>query len=1142
MKLPLSHYVKAHHVSHAALSVTAVVAALVFFTLGAAIRLLIGPVSLGPFAGTLAAAVRSAVPGIDLKYDEAAIEWSRDEGRVSLVILGTRILDRNGRVVAAAPKADIDLAAAPFLKGQFVVKRITLVGVKLALVHMKEGGLRLGTEEEKGNDVLARINDLIEAKGSTTSSLESFAVRNAHVDLFDETTGVYLTAERASLALSARNDKLGASFDADIDLAGRKAHAKADFILPPSQGPVQGTVSLSHLDLRGLGAHAPMFRALRNVALEVDLAARFTLAPGGHLTEADFDLSGNGEVPFAGLPGKALHVNELHLSGNYDGARNQLVLRDADLFAREANLRFRGGGALHYDPQNRLQSIGLQLTSTRIALDMPGFLPRPVGLETASLKGAWQVGPRRFDIEKLAVVAPDLDLAIKGAVTLGEDGQSPGLEIEGALKPLPVRSLLRYWPLTTAPGTRAWIDANIFAGTIGPVNFVTHLAPGMLDQPVLPDSAVTLSFAMNGIEGNYVTGLTHLTNVTGTATLLGDSFSADFSGGRVGNILVKSGHAVIPAVHVHGTAGVFTAEAEGGMTDIMHLIDMKPLGYPTRFHIDPNQTKGQAEVQMSFTVPMLANLPVDDVGISVKAEVSGFAVTLGKSTRLTNGTVVFEIDNDHLHQTGTVNLADSRLTVDWMEDFKTADPVTTRLNVKGSLTDAGRAALDVGLVNILTGPVSVDADIRGHRGSLRSADVSLDLTPSSIAIPILNLGKPAGAAAAGHLTVNFSPDGAVHDETIRLTGPNLAANGTAQFAGDGGLTLLNFPSIKMGPLNDLSMTLQRTASGDDYTLRGRSLDGSMIGRNGSGSGGAGGNGARDAELRGPFHVSARLDRLALRDDVAIAPFNLDLSGIGSRPGTLSLSGNLSKTAAINAGIEATAAGRKLTLTAGDAGLLLRGLFAFDGMRGGTLSLTALLPGRAADPDVSGSVPDFTGKLDIDNFTLVHQAFLTRLFSAGSLTGLLDLMGGDGISIERLDVPFTSKNNVIAVRDAVAHGRAIGATADGYIDRPKSLVDLKGSLIPAYGLNSVLGNIPLLGDVLTSKKGEGIFGVTYSATGNADQPRIDVNPVSMIAPGILRRIFEGRMPNAANAPSNAPSNAPAAPPNTQSNATPAKPAQ
>jgi hypothetical protein len=56
-------------------------------------------------------------------------------------------------------------------------------------------------------------------------------------------------------------------------------------------------------------------------------------------------------------------------------------------------------------------------------------------------------------------------------------------------------------------------------------------------------------------------------------------------------------------------------------------------------------------------------------------------------------------------------------------------------------------------------------------------------------------------------------------------------------------------------------------------------------------------------------------------------------------------------------------------------------------------------------------------------------------------------------------------------------------------------------------------------LLVSKPGEGIIGMTYTLSGNADEPHISVNPLSLVTPGILRRIFEGRMPNPANAPSN-----------------------
>jgi hypothetical protein len=119
--------------------------------------------------------------------------------------------------------------------------------------------------------------------------------------------------------------------------------------------------------------------------------------------------------------------------------------------------------------------------------------------------------------------------------------------------------------------------------------------------------------------------------------------------------------------------------------------------------------------------------------------------------------------------------------------------------------------------------------------------------------------------------------------------------------------------------------------------------------------------------------------------------------------------------------------------------------------------------------------------------------------------------------------------VIDVKGARATGPSIGFTADGYIDRPKNAVALKGTLVPLFGLNSVLGAIPLVGDVLVSKKGEGVFGMTYSIHGNADQPDIDVNPLSVLTPGIFRRIFEGRMPNSAQAPSNiAPQPGPTAP--------------
>ena len=40
------------------------------------------------------------------------------------------------------------------------------------------------------------------------------------------------------------------------------------------------------------------------------------------------------------------------------------------------------------------------------------------------------------------------------------------------------------------------------------------------------------------------------------------------------------------------------------------------------------------------------------------------------------------------------------------------------------------------------------------------------------------------------------------------------------------------------------------------------------------------------------------------------------------------------------------------------------------------------------------------------------------------------------------------------------------------------------------------------------KGEGVFGLTYSAKGAFAAPKVNVNPLSLATPGILRRMFEG----------------------------------
>ena len=113
---------------------------------------------------------------------------------------------------------------------------------------------------------------------------------------------------------------------------------------------------------------------------------------------------------------------------------------------------------------------------------------------------------------------------------------------------------------------------------------------------------------------------------------------------------------------------------------------------------------------------------------------------------------------------------------------------------------------------------------------------------------------------------------------------------------------------------------------------------------------------------------------------------------------------------------------------------------------------------------------------------------------------------NGLRLSRLSVPFSVDNSFVRIGDALVQGPDIGASAQGIIRKNDLAMDIGGTIIPAYALNSAISNVPVLGDVLTGGKGQGVFGLNFALKGSMNRPRFLVNPVSAIAPGILRNLF------------------------------------
>ena len=168
-----------------------------------------------------------------------------------------------------------------------------------------------------------------------------------------------------------------------------------------------------------------------------------------------------------------------------------------------------------------------------------------------------------------------------------------------------------------------------------------------------------------------------------------------------------------------------------------------------------------------------------------------------------------------------------------------------------------------------------------------------------------------------------------------------------------------------------------------------------------------------------------------------------------------------------------------------------------------------------EPTPNGGLRDMRGSVVLSDFVLRDAPVLALLLNSMSLVGVLDILNGEGIAFKRARVNFNwvdrgqpaqHKNvRLIKLRDGRTSGASLGLNFEGEIDNWANVLDMDGTIIPISGVNNVLSGIPLVGEILTGG-GSGILAATYKIKGPKDKPQVSVNPLSVLAPGILRKIF------------------------------------
>lgn len=1100
------------HVQRAGLVFGAILAAVLFFLGGAALRLLMGPISLGPFAGIIEDAINHSVSGVVVRFDQAVLEWSRADGKVNLIVLGTKVFDSNGHIIAQAPKADLDFDAAAIVAGRLDLRRLGLIGVQITGVRSKDGAIRLGFGPEQDNaDLLKTLRDILKDSAAGGGSLDSFAIQNARLAFRDEPTGLFIIAPDANFTLHNKGAEMDASLDSAVEISGAPGRITASAVLRADGSPDHGTVAVKGLSLPALVKSSDNFAGLKSYQLVSDISATFALDAAGKLQTSTFHITGQGSVD-NDIFKPALKLKTLDIAGHYDAPNNVVAVESFKFDSKEISAAGKANLTLAWN-ESALGAVSGDLETSTLRLDA-GWFPQPVTVSRLALDAGYDVKTRVLSWRQASIEAEAFSGDFTGTVQFS-DSTSPALAVSGTVKALSMADALRYWPADAGAGAREWVVANISQGQFGPLRVDANFPAGALDQSPLPDSVLTLSFPFENVTARYIDGMTPLTAARGEGRLTGDAFHLQVTSAAIGPVAMSEGDVTIPDLHTLGVVTRIKAHAEGRMTDILNVIDEEPLGYPKRFNLNPASVAGRGAVDMEFELPLLRDLTFDQVKVSVQAKATDLALPID-NRKLEHATVSFAVDNKSLTSEGTGTLSSVPVTFKWTEDF-TAPGVTTRIDLAGRLDDGSRATLGWSEPKFLTGPMPVTLALSGRRFRFTDAMLKADTTNAVLEIPTLNLSKRAGMRSNATAQLRFGEGGAVTFNDLVVTGEGLNAKGVVALDSAGNFLRASFGEVRAGA-NDFAMDVE-PLSGNGLTVRiqGKSLDATHFfadkekkpATNGPPPPDA------DAQLQNPMALNVKVDRLVFHDNVGfrnvtlavsyaanekLTAFNLDAMGTGKGK--------------VTGHMDVVKGARNLTLETDDAGAFIDSFMNFSSVRGGKLAAKITFP-----IDTLGTTaakmppPDYQGTITLSNITVTDQPFVARLFSAGSLDGPLRLLQGQGIQLSSVSIPFNARDKLVTIHEGRAAGSAIGATFEGVLDRKAERVDVTGTLVPVYGLNSILGAVPVLGDILISKKGEGVFGLTYAMKGNLNEPSLSVNPLSVLTPGIFRRIFEFDPPKA-----------------------------
>jgi hypothetical protein len=1083
-------------------------------------RLRTGPLALDFLVAPIEKAINRELAGFGIKIGGAVVEKLPASRSVGFRLVDVSLLGRQGELLAQTPRVAVKLSGKALLRGKLAPAKVDFIGPKLTFLHSEKSGFSLSLP----------MSSAYKSKNSTTSGEQVNFIKTVS-DIFthareEQDAYAYLTkfgVKRARVQLDHNGKQsLWQIPDFTIDLAHYKKHSTLQGYSDASpetgqwklhfkveQGKYEDGLKISAFvkDFvpKELSNNFPGLGMLGAFDLPFTVTANMRVSTKGELTSANARIShGAGFVLSPSKPKKRVLLDEGDVILRYDGKDGSLELLPSKILWGHNQVTLRG--KISPSTSKGVWKFALQTTEAQFGVDRFGLSPVPV--DKMFVQGSLDVGAGRMDIARLFVESDGAWAEFNGRITAAP--LAPAIRLSGEFSPMPIAVFKRLWPRLIGFGAWKWVGKNITAGRINGGKVEIDMPAGLLhemDQGAeVPPEAIQVVIRASDLDVNYITGTPPLTIPKAAVHISGRKLVAQADSGYVilpsgRKMTMTGGRFFINDFRPAAPDGRLEISVSGSASAALEMLRQKKLGIADYVMLRPEDVQSIIRGSFSVDIPLYDGVKFADMKLAGKLRATEVktAAVFGKMA-ISGGAVDFGLSTKAMDVQGNLLIKGIPVRITAQHIFASSWSRQPPVTLSASLDKEALKRLGINVGNVLRGTINAELIGKNNESGQPEFRVHADLGPAEILFSEAGWRKTPGYAATLQFDIaENKKSGHTELQNFRIIGDGIAIDGWIGLGSANKPVAFYFPefSFNVTTQMELSGKLSRRDGIWNIKANGPSYDGKQLFRSLFSSGKlAKGNKTASRPAVG-INLEATIGSLSGFFGGDIRQAKIIMSKRKGRTTRLEVYGKVDGKKPVALKMKGPPTARVLQAETGDAGGVFRLLGLFPRIKGGDASLQMNLDGRG--------VAEQAGTLWVKDFS-IEGSHMVNDFSAENAKNRKKKVQVNML-FERMRARFSIGKGQFVLHDAYMNGPLLGATLRGKIDFESQAIRMGGTYVPLYGLNSALGVVPILGDILVGRKGEGMLGITFAVQGDVSEPEILMNPASLVTPGIFRQIFE-----------------------------------